>query len=87
MNYVAESGKKAKMREIASVAGKVISMAVAIPAARMLTRASYALIRPSEAEWDDEIQLTPELAAEMQEIIVNMRRWNRFGAPIRKELG
>ena len=84
---LAESGKKAKMREIASVAGKVISMAVAIPAARMLTRASYALIRPSEAEWDDEIQLTPELAAEMQEIIVNMRRWNRFGAPIRKELG
>ena len=84
---MAEQGHMAPMREVARVAGKIISMSAAIPAARMLTRACYSLIRPSEADWDDDIQLTPELAFEMQEVLDNMRRWNCRGAPIRRELG
>ena len=45
----------AVMRELASVAGKVVSMAPGIPGARMLTRACYSLVRPSEHDWDDDI--------------------------------
>lgn len=83
----AEGCEKAAMRELASVAGKIVSMAPAIPAARMLTRACYSLVRPGERDWDDEVELTEEVREELMEVVTSLRVWNRKGAPIRRTLG
>ena len=37
----------------------------AVPAARMLTRACYELVRPVDGNWDAEVPLTKALAEEM----------------------
>jgi len=84
---VRTGGSKAAMKELSSVAGKVMSMSLAIPAVKLLTKECYRLIRPSNGGWDSEVEVTPELKEELLEIAVKAREWNRKGAPIRKSLG
>ena len=76
----------ASMRELASVAGKVISMSIAIPAARLLTRECYNLIRPKDHDFEEEVQITPQLREEMAELLQWLDVWNRKGAPIRRSM-
>lgn len=83
----AEGCESAAMRELASVAGKTVSMAPAVPGARMLTRACYSLVRPGEFEWDEQVELTEEVRLELLEVVHSLRVWNRKGAPIRRTLG
>ena len=84
---VRQGGDKAALRELASVAGKVMSMSLAIPAARLLTKECYSLIRPSEVGWEGEVEITAALKEELLEIATKAREWNRRGAPIRRSLG
>ena len=84
---VRQGGDKAALRDLASVAGKVMSMTLAIPAARLLTKECYNLIRPSEVGWEGEAEVTQELRDELLDIATKARVWNRKGAPIRRSLG
>ena len=43
-----EEDTESSVRELASVAGKVISMAPAVPAMRLLTHETHKLVRPEE---------------------------------------
>ena len=54
---------------IAKLAGKLISMASAIPFARLLTRETYRCIRP-ENGWDALATVTPEMLLELDEVVV-----------------
>ena len=74
----------ASMRELASVAGKIVSISVAIPAARLLTKECYEMIRPKEWDFEEEVSITPELRAEMAELLLWIDQWNRKGAPMRR---
>ena len=77
----------ASMRELASVAGKVISMSVAIPAARLLTRACYQLVRPDKQEgYDKEVVVSEEVRWEMNMLLKWIDVWNRKGAPIHRRI-
>ena len=78
---------EASARELASVAGKAMSMAPAIPAVRCLTRETYNLIRPEEGEWDVKIPVSEAAKKELLECVQWLTTWNRLGAPIRRPLG
>jgi len=75
------------MRELASIAGKVVSLAAAVPAVRLLTRECYELIRPTQGGWESKVPITEELKAELLLVASDVRAWNRRGAPIRRRLG
>ena len=77
---------EASGRELASVAGKAMSMApamIAIPAVRFLTRETYNLIRPEEGEWDVKLPVSEAATKELLECVQWLKTWNRLGAPIR----
>ena len=77
------------MRELASVAGKVIAMSVAIPAARLLTKACYQLVRPGGEEdvgYDAEVEVSEEVRVELGELLQWIDIWNQRGAPIKRRL-
>ena len=56
------------VRTLAKLAGKLISMNAAIPFARLLTRETYRCICP-ENGWDALAQVTPQMVAELTEVI------------------
>ena len=82
-----EEDTESSVRELASVAGKVISMAPAVPAARLLTHETYKLVRPEDGDWDTTAVITEAVKAELREVLEWTRKWNRRGAPIRCRLG
>ena len=69
------------------MAGKVISMAPAVPAVRLLTHETYKLqlMRPEEGDWDTTTVITEAVKAELHEVLEWTRKWNRRGAPIRRK--
>lgn len=71
-------------RKMAQVAGKLLSMGVAIPPARLFTRETYKCIRP-ENDWDAKGEVTPAMAGELLEAVTWLRPFNFFGAPIRRK--
>ena len=77
------------MRELASVAGKVMSVSIAIPAVRLLTRECYNLVRPDrESEgYDASVPVSEEVRGELLELCEWIQVWNRKGAPIRRRVG
>ena len=77
---------EATMRELASVAGKVMSVSVAIPAARLLTRECYNLVRPDRGGlgYDASVPISEEARAELLELCEWIEVWNKKGAPIRR---
>jgi hypothetical protein len=77
---------EATFRELASVAGKIMSMQVAVPAVRMLTHEVYRLIRP-EGEWDNSVVLTKAVVEELLVVIDWIARFNKVGNPIRRFKG
>ena len=58
-----EEDTDASVRELASVAGKVICMAPAVPAVRLLTHETYKLVRPEEGDWDTTTVITEAVKA------------------------
>ena len=84
-----EARDVATMRELASVAGKVVSMSVAIPAARLLTRACYQLVRPvrdDELGYDKEVEVSEDVRREMRDLLQWIDVWNQKGAPIKRRI-
>ena len=79
-----ERDDDASARELASVCGKAISMAPAIPAVCCLTRETYNIIRPEEGNWDVTINVAQAVKDELKEIVVWLKEWNKLGAPIRR---
>jgi hypothetical protein len=80
------SRPEATFRQIASVVGKIMSLMVAVPAVRMLTREAYALVRP-EGQWDNSTALTEEVVKELLEVMEYIVKFNRVGNPIRRFIG
>ena len=72
-----ERATDASVRELASVAGKVVSMVPAIPAAMMMTKECYKLVRPEGGDWDAEVKITQEVRDELMEIVKMIRVWNK----------
>ena len=68
-----EEDTESSVRELASVAGKVISMAPAVPAVRLLTHETYKLVRPEEGDWDTTTVITDAVKAELREVL----EWTR----------
>jgi hypothetical protein len=66
---------EATLRQIASIVGKIMSMMVAVPAVRMLTREVYALVRP-EGEWDNSTKLTAAVVKELLEVMEYIVQFN-----------
>jgi hypothetical protein len=81
LKVLLERDDDASARELASVCGKAMSMAPAIPAVRCLTRETYNIIRPEEGDWDVMIKVTQVVKDELKEIVVWLKEWNRLGAP------
>ena len=71
------------VRTLARLAGKLISMNAAIPFARLLTRETYRCICPDNG-WDATARVTPQVVAELMEVIQWLRPYNVRGAPIRR---
>ena len=71
------------VRTLARLAGKLISMNAAIPFARLLTRETYRCICPDNG-WDATARVTPQMVAELMEVIQWLRPYNVRGAPIRR---
>ena len=78
---------EASARELASVAGKAMPMAPAIPAVRCLTHKTYNFIRPEEGEWDVKLPVSEAAEKELLECVQWLKTWNRLGAAIRRPLG
>ena len=73
-------------RDLARIAGKVISMGVAILPARMMSREFFTLIRPSKHDWDDLIlEDATSVLRVMTWWLQHLRAWNSVGAPIRPD--
>ena len=71
-------------RRLAQMAGKIISMATALPPARLFTREVYQHIRP-EGDWDAALPaVTPEMVQELRDVLEWLRVFNVKGAPITK---
>ena len=94
LQVLLERDDDASAKKLASVCGKAMSMAPAIPAARCLTRETYNIIRSEEGDWDVMIKVTQAVKDELKEIVVWLKEtvvwlkeWNKLGAPIRRPLG
>lgn len=78
-----EQPDKAVFRKMASVAGKILSTSTSIAVARLFTRETYQCIRP-EGEWDNEGEISVEMVEELKQAVYWVRRFNQYGAPIRR---
>ena len=74
------------VRELASIAGKVMSLQVAVPAVRMMTRELYGLIRP-DGDWDRRVLLTDGVISELISVVGWIQQFNLIGNPIRRFIG
>ena len=74
---------KASYRAMARIAGKILSMSVAISCARLFTRETYRCIRP-EGDWDAEGEISGEMLEELVQALQWLRVFNQRGAPIRR---
>ena len=72
----------ASARELASVCGKAMPMAPAIPAVRCLTRETYNIIRPEEGDWDAMIEVTQVVKDKLKEIVAWLNEWNKLGEQV-----
>lgn len=70
-------------RELARILGKILSLQIAVPAVKMLTRDSYALLRP-EGEWDDSAHITEDVVQELIRAVAWVQHFNLVGNPIRR---
>lgn len=71
------------MRKVAKIAGKLLSMSLAIPATRLMSRELYACMRSNRAaDWDGHIASTPGALAELRWLIRCLAPWNHEGYPI-----
>ena len=70
-------------RQMASIAGKILATAVAISCSRLFTRATYKCICP-DGEWDDIGEVSKEMVEELSQALKWIRRFNKFGSPIRR---
>ena len=73
-------------RQMAKIAGKMISLALAISCARLFTRETYKCIRPDH-DWDAVGEVSDEMVLELLEAVPWMWRFNRVGTPIRRAVG
>ena len=79
-----ESPSEITFRQLASVAGKIISMGTALPPARLFTRELYQHIRP-EGDWDATLpRISESMVQELREALEWVRVFNAKGAPIQK---
>ena len=71
------------IRKVAKIAGKLLSMSLAIPATRLMSRELYACLRSnSAAAWDSHIASTPGALKELRWLIRCLAPWNHDGYPI-----
>lgn len=79
-------GKQETFRTLARMAGKIVSLAAAIPPARLFTRETYKCIRPENEEaWDDKAEVSVEMLQEIKFMLEHIRKFNQVGARIRKQ--
>ena len=72
----------ATFRQLAKLAGKLISTQMAVAPARLFTRETYRCIRP-EGDWDATAQLSKGMLDEQGWVLQMLRQFN--GSPIRRE--
>jgi hypothetical protein len=71
------------MRKVAKITGKLLSMSLAIPATRLMSRALYkCLYSNSKVEWDAKVMCSQEALVELQWLIRCLEPWNAQGYPI-----
>ena len=70
-------------RQIAKIAGKIISMGSAIQCARLFTREMYKCVRP-DGDWDGFAKVSSGMVGELKEALRWLRHFNWLGAPIRR---
>ena len=75
---------EASIRELAKVAGKLISMSVAVPAVRLCTAECYRLVRPQNGDYDEEVVITEEVREELAGLLQHIEEWNRKGASFKR---
>jgi len=78
-------GSGETFRSLAKVAGKIVSLAMAIPPARIFTREIYKCICPQGVDdWDNKAKVSESMLTEMAWVLKYLRSFNSVGAQIRK---
>ena len=71
------------MRKAAKITGKLLSMSLAIPATRLMSRELYACMHSNKSgDWDAHIASTPEALHELKWLLKCLAPWNDDGYPI-----
>ena len=77
-----------KVRKLAKIAGRLLSMGFSVEPVRMMSREMYhAIYAPGKVDWDGEVEGEEPLVRELLWVASHLATWNDRGLPIWRDTG